>query len=151
MKNTRHSASPAKAWIITGPTSGIGHRTALEVAQHGTVVLVGRDPGRLGAVEAEIQKQDGGHAVSVVCDFSDITSVRRAAAQIIGLELPIAGLVNNVGIFPLTPAQTALGWDLTFATDHLGRSRSPRRSSPTSPTARTSSSSAPVPRIPGAN
>ncbi len=55
-----------------------------------------------------------------MCDFSDIVSVRRAAGQIIGLELPVAGLVNNAGIFPLTPAQTAQGWDLTFATDHLG-------------------------------
>lgn len=120
MQNTGHSASPAKAWIITGPTSGIGRRTALELAQHGTVVLVGRDPGRLGEVEAEIQAQDGGHAVSVVCDFSDITSVRRAAAQIVALELHIVGLLNNAGIFPATPAQTVRGWDVTFVTDHLG-------------------------------
>jgi hypothetical protein len=31
-------AASAKAWIFTGPTSGIGHRTALELAKHGTVV-----------------------------------------------------------------------------------------------------------------
>jgi NAD(P)-dependent dehydrogenase (short-subunit alcohol dehydrogenase family) len=38
-------ASPGqgKAYIITGPTSGIGYRTALELARHGTVVLVGRN------------------------------------------------------------------------------------------------------------
>jgi NAD(P)-dependent dehydrogenase (short-subunit alcohol dehydrogenase family) len=120
MQNTGHSASPARGWIITGPTSGIGRRTALEIAKHGTVILVGRDPGRLGEVEAEIRKQDGGHTVSVVCDFSDIASVRRAAAQIVALELPIAGLLNNAGIFPMTPAQTAQGWDLTFVTDYLG-------------------------------
>ena len=36
-----------KAYIITGPTSGIGRRTAFELAKHGTVVLVGpREGGR---------------------------------------------------------------------------------------------------------
>jgi NAD(P)-dependent dehydrogenase (short-subunit alcohol dehydrogenase family) len=120
MQNTGHNASPAKAWIITGPTSGIGRRTALKLAKHGTVVLVGRNPSKLDEVEAEIREQEGGHAVSVVCDFSDIASARRAAAQIVALELPIAGLVNNAGSFPMTPAQTPQGWDLTFVTDHLG-------------------------------
>jgi NAD(P)-dependent dehydrogenase (short-subunit alcohol dehydrogenase family) len=121
MQSTGRSASPAKAWIITGPTSGIGRRTALELAKHDTVVLVGRNPGKLGEVEAEIQRRDGGHVVSVVCDFSDITSARRAAAQIVALELPIAGLVNNAGMAGLpAPAQTVQGWDVTFATNHLG-------------------------------
>jgi NAD(P)-dependent dehydrogenase (short-subunit alcohol dehydrogenase family) len=38
------------------------------------------------------------HAVPVVCDLSDITSARRAAAEIAALDLPIAGLLNNAGI-----------------------------------------------------
>jgi NAD(P)-dependent dehydrogenase (short-subunit alcohol dehydrogenase family) len=111
--------NPAKAWIITGPTAGIGRRTALELAQHGTVVLVGRDRGRLAEVEQEIQAR-GGRAVSVVCDLSDVTSARRAAAEIIELDLPIAGLLNNAGIMPMRPFSSAQGWDGTFATDHLG-------------------------------
>jgi len=113
-----------KAWIITGPTSGIGRRTALELAKHGTVVLVGRSRVKLDEVEKEIQAKEiqakGGHAVSVVCDLSDITSVRRAATEITALDLPIAGLLNNAGIFPMRPFQSAQGWDGTFATDHLG-------------------------------
>jgi len=120
MNNTADTPSPAKAWIITGPTSGIGRRTALELARHGTVVLVGRDSSKLAEVEAEIQAQAGGRAVSVVGDFSDITSARRAAAEIVALDLPIAGVLNNAGIMPMTPAQTAQGWDVTFATNHLG-------------------------------
>jgi NADP-dependent 3-hydroxy acid dehydrogenase YdfG len=39
--------TPAPAWIATGPTSGIGRCAALELAQHGIVVLVGRDPDKL--------------------------------------------------------------------------------------------------------
>lgn len=114
------SAPPSKAWIITGPTSGIGRRAALELASHGTVVLAGRDPAKLSEVRAEIQARPGGHAEQVVADLSDIRSVRRAAAEIVALGLPLAGLLNNAGIMPNRPGSSAQGWDIAFATNHLG-------------------------------
>src|ERR1700722_3870613 len=113
------SASDRKAYIITGPTSGIGRLTALELAEHGAVVLVGRDRQKLGEVQKTIE-QKGRHAVSVVCDLSDIASARRAAAEIIALHLPIAGLINNAGVFPMRATKSALGFDMAFATNHLG-------------------------------
>jgi NAD(P)-dependent dehydrogenase (short-subunit alcohol dehydrogenase family) len=108
-----------RAWIITGPTAGIGRRTALELAKHGTVVLVGRNRTKLDDLEQAIRAQ-GGRAVSVVSDLSDITSARHAAAEIAALDLPIAGLLNNAGVMPTRPSRTAQGWDTTFATNHLG-------------------------------
>ena len=119
MTSTSYDGTRTRACIITGPTSGIGHRTALELAGHGTVVLAGRNPGKLGEVEKEI-RATGGRAVSVVVDLSDITSARRAAAQIAALGLPLAGLVNNAGIMPQRPFKTAQGLDGAFATNHLG-------------------------------
>jgi NAD(P)-dependent dehydrogenase (short-subunit alcohol dehydrogenase family) len=108
-----------RAYIVTGPTAGIGRQTALDLARHGTIVLAGRDPGRLDGVRGAIEGR-GGRAVSVVCDLSDPASVRRAAARIIELGLPVAGLLNNAGIMQPRPTKNALGWDMTFATDHLG-------------------------------
>src|SRR6202035_3241958 len=108
-----------KAYIVTGPTSGFGRQTALQLARHGTVVLAGRDRSKLDDVQQEIERQ-GGKAVPVVCDLSDLASVGRAAVRIIELGLPIAGLVNNAGIMQPRPTKNALGWDMTFATDHLG-------------------------------
>jgi NAD(P)-dependent dehydrogenase (short-subunit alcohol dehydrogenase family) len=108
-----------KAYIVTGPTSGIGRQTALELARHDTVVLVGRDRSKLDDVQQVIEGR-GGQAVPVVCDLSDPASVRRAAARIIELGLPIAALLNNAGVFQTRPTTNALGWDMTFATDHLG-------------------------------
>jgi NAD(P)-dependent dehydrogenase (short-subunit alcohol dehydrogenase family) len=105
--------------IITGPTSGIGRLTALELAKRGAVVLVGRDRGKLDEVQKTIE-QRGQHAVSVVCDLSDFASVRRAAAEIVALNLPIVGLLNNAGIFPMRATKNAPGWDMAFATNHLG-------------------------------
>jgi NAD(P)-dependent dehydrogenase (short-subunit alcohol dehydrogenase family) len=110
----------SNAWIITGPTSGIGRRTALELVRYGTVILVGRDPAKLAEVRAEIQARPGGHAETVVCDLSDVVSVRRAAAQVAALNLPLVGLLNNAGIMLLRPGRSAQGWDLSFATNHLG-------------------------------
>ena len=120
MSTTLLKKSPhRKAYIITGPTSGIGRATALELAKHGMVVLVGRDQGRLDAV-CKLIEQRGQQAVSVVCDLSDPASVRRAAAEIVAFDLPIAGLLNNAGIMQTRATKNALGWDMTFATNHLG-------------------------------
>ena len=113
------SSLTRNAYIITGPTSGIGRAIALKIARHGTVVLVGRDRSKLNEVQREI-RGSGGHAVPVECDLSDIAQVRRAAVEIVALQLPLAGLVNNAGIHQAQPTKSAQGWDLTFATDHLG-------------------------------
>jgi NAD(P)-dependent dehydrogenase (short-subunit alcohol dehydrogenase family) len=121
MSKTISENNPAdrRAYLITGPTSGIGLTTAFEVAKHGVVVLVGRDRGKLDEVQKAIEHR-GQHAVSVVCDLSDLASVRRAAAEIVALDLPIVGLLNNAGIFPMRATKNALGWDNAFATNHLG-------------------------------
>jgi NAD(P)-dependent dehydrogenase (short-subunit alcohol dehydrogenase family) len=113
------SPSERNAYIITGPTSGHGYRTALELAKHGTVVLVGRNPTKLDEVKKAIERR-GQHAVSVVCDLSDIKSVRQAAEEIIALRLPIVGLVNNAGLLEMRATKNAQAWDTTFATNHLG-------------------------------
>ena len=118
-KAALNNRADRKAYIITGPTSGIGRLTALELAKHGTIVLLGRDRKKLDEVE-KIIEQKGQHAVSVVCDLSDIFSVWRAAAEIVALRLPIIGLLNNAGIMQMRPTRNALGWDMTFATNHLG-------------------------------
>ena len=116
---TATSPSERNAYIITGPTSGHGYRTALELAKHGTVVLVGRNPTKLDEVKRAIERR-GQHAVSVVCDLSDIKSVGQAAEEIIALRLPVVGLVNNAGLLEMRATKNAQAWDTTFATDHLG-------------------------------
>ncbi len=116
------TASPnqsAKAFIVTGPTSGIGRACALALAKHGTIILVGRNPARLEEVRVEIARK-GQRAVPVVCDLADIRSVRRAAAEMAALGLPIAGLLNNAGIREARPTKSPQGWDMSFATNHLG-------------------------------
>jgi len=108
-----------KAYVITGPTSGVGRATALALADRGKLVLVGRDGGKLDGIKREVVRR-GGPAVTVLCDLSDLTSVRSAAARIIALRLPLAGLLNNAGVQNPHVARNVAGWDTTFATNHLG-------------------------------
>lgn len=119
MQNNTNNSTDRKAYIITGPTSGIGRAAAFEVTKQGTAILVGRSLAKLREVQKAIE-QKGGHAVSVKCDLSDMESVRRAAAEIVGLYLPIGGLLNNAGISPLRHAKSVQDWDLTCATNYLG-------------------------------
>ncbi|WP_143309226.1 SDR family NAD(P)-dependent oxidoreductase [Chitinophaga vietnamensis] len=109
----------AKAYVITGPTSGIGYATTLELAKYGAVILVGRNRDKLGQVQKTIEGL-GQKAVSIICDISDITKARSAAEQIDALKLPVAGVVNNAGIMPSKASKNAQGWDMTFATNYLG-------------------------------
>ncbi|BAV06423.1 Short-chain dehydrogenase [Filimonas lacunae] len=108
-----------KAYVITGPTSGIGYATALELSKHGIVILVGRNAEKLNKVKKVIEDM-GKNAIPVICDVSDMNSVKKAGQQIIALRLPIAGLLNNAGIMPAKATKSAQGWDKTFATNYLG-------------------------------
>ena len=119
------SPSPMKpsdgvAYIITGPTSGIGHVAALAMARYGAVILVGRNSRKLAGVQTTIE-QRGGRATSVLCDLSDLANVRHAADEIIALRVPIVGLLNNAGVMlSRNDEKTTQNLDRTFSTNHLG-------------------------------
>jgi NAD(P)-dependent dehydrogenase (short-subunit alcohol dehydrogenase family) len=116
-KQDMRNAKPA--YVVTGPTSGIGQLAALELAKHGTVILVGRDQAKLDAMQKRIAR-GGGQAVAVQCNLSDVASARRAATEIASLNLPISGVLNNAGMRESVPTKSAQDWDMTFATNHLG-------------------------------
>ena len=117
--NSNIRAPGEKAYVITGPTSGVGRATALKMANQGTLVLVGRNSAKLQDVQRAVETL-GGRAVSIVCDMSDLQSVDRAATEIKSLNLTIVGLLNNAGIQNPRVTKTAKGWDNTFVTNHLG-------------------------------
>ncbi len=61
-----------------------------------------------------------GKVRTVECDLASIASVRKAADQLLA-ELPrIHVLINNAGVFPRRRRETADGYELTFAVNHLG-------------------------------
>lgn len=85
--------------IVTGASSGIGRALALELARHGTdLVLLARREDRLRQLAGEILASTGRDALVVAGDVTD-KAVREQALQVAkdelgGLDL----LVNNAGI-----------------------------------------------------
>ena len=92
--------------IVTGGGSGIGRCTAHELAALGaTVVLMGRNAEKLAQVEAEI-REDGGVALSQVCDIREESMVTSAIDAVLQQQGRIDALVNNAGGQYRTPMKT---------------------------------------------
>ncbi len=108
--------------IVTGGGSGIGRCCAHELAALGAhVVLVGRKPDKLAAVEAEI-RADGGACEHVACDIRDEAGVRATVAGVVATHGRVHGLVNNAGgQFPSPLAEiSANGWQAVVGTNLTG-------------------------------
>ena len=108
--------------VITGTTHGIGRVSALELARAGRrVVMLCRDIPAAQDVRAGILAQVPGAAVEVVgCDLASLESVRAAAAAVRAAHPVIQLLINNAGIVSTRRRRSAEGYELTFATNHLG-------------------------------
>jgi len=108
--------------IITGTTHGIGRVTSRELARAGrTVVMLCRDPVAAEAVRAEIIGQVPGAVVHVVrCDLASLASVRASASVVLREFGPIGLLINNAGMVSSRHRMSVDGYELTFASNHLG-------------------------------
>lgn len=109
--------------LITGGGTGIGLRTARELAQLGArVVLAGRGMERLQEAAATI-KQAGGQVLALECNIRDEEQVRDCVRQACEFgEGRIDYLVNNAGgQFP-SPAEdiSAKGWKAVIETNLTG-------------------------------
>jgi NAD(P)-dependent dehydrogenase (short-subunit alcohol dehydrogenase family) len=108
--------------VITGTTHGIGRVTARELARAGrTVVMLCRDVAAGRAVREEILQGVPGGTVHVVrCDLASLASVRETAAAVRRDFPAIALLINNAGMVSVRHRMSVDGFELTFATNHLG-------------------------------
>ena len=116
--------------LVTGATGSIGGGAAVALAKRGArVVLLGRrletledeaDSIRVALSEARIECQDTDIATLVV-DFSDMKSVRLAAAEAMNRFPKIHGLILSVGVLKQNgPNILPSGHELMFATNVMG-------------------------------
>jgi NAD(P)-dependent dehydrogenase (short-subunit alcohol dehydrogenase family) len=108
--------------VITGATHGIGRVTSRELARAGkTVVMLCRDVTAARAVRSEIVRHAPRARIEVVrCDLASLASVREAAAAVRRDYPPLGLLVNNAGMVSTRHRTSVDGFELTFATNHLG-------------------------------
>ena len=101
-----------KRAIVTGGASGIGRETARVLADAGADVTIGvRDLDAGTKVAAEIG------ARAALLDLADQGSVQAFATAWTG---PLDILVLNAGVMATPLGRTKEGWELQFATNHLG-------------------------------
>jgi NAD(P)-dependent dehydrogenase (short-subunit alcohol dehydrogenase family) len=105
--------------IVTGGSSGIGVETARALASAGAeVTLAVRDVDAGRRTAAGITAATGNYPVLTArLDLADVGSVREFAS---GWTKPLDILVNNAGVMATPERRTSQGWELQFATNHLG-------------------------------
>lgn len=111
-----------KVVLVTGANSGIGKVTATELAKRGATVLMGaRNRERGEAALRDVKSASGSDNVKLVFgDVSSLASVRSLAADVLATEPRLDVLVNNAGLMLGQRQVSADGYELTFATNHLG-------------------------------
>lgn len=109
-----------KKVVITGGASGIGIETARAFASVGAnVTLAVRRLYAAAPVIADLRQSSGNDSIGAMeLDLADRQSIAAFAAAWSG---PLDVLVNNAGIMALPQLErTAEGWEMQFATNHLG-------------------------------
>jgi NAD(P)-dependent dehydrogenase (short-subunit alcohol dehydrogenase family) len=87
-----------KVAVVTGGNRGIGFAIARALCNESCrVIIAGRDPKRLDAAKAELQRT-GGEISGVQCDVSDSAQVEKLFASVQARYSTVDILVNNAGI-----------------------------------------------------
>ena len=108
--------------LITGGNSGLGLAAARVLAARGATVVLGcRSAHNAARAREDILGTTPAARVEVgVVDVSSLGSVREFAATV-GRRLPVPDvLINNAGIMATPRASTVDGFEMQFATNHLG-------------------------------
>jgi NAD(P)-dependent dehydrogenase (short-subunit alcohol dehydrogenase family) len=108
--------------VVTGANTGVGFEIAAALAGRGAeVVLAVRDPNKGRAAAAQIVSNHPRATVTVQqLDLGALDSIRGAARQLRGDFDHIDLLINNAGVMGTPKSTTTDGYELQFATNHLG-------------------------------
>jgi len=97
-----------KIAVVTGASSGIGRRLALDLAERGaTVIGLARRQEVLAEVEKLLQSSTAGSSTEV-CDVGDTPSFQHVLGQVEKQHGRIDILINDAGIGQLTPVEEGL-------------------------------------------
>lgn len=108
--------------MVTGANGGIGKPIAICLAKMGAkVVLVARDRKKGEAALNEVVGSSGRKdAELMLCDISDMQSIRDFVREFVDSHSHLNVLVNTAAVFTEKRVVTREGYELMFATNYLG-------------------------------
>lgn len=110
-----------KTAFVTGASGGLGAETARALASKGaSVTLAVRNLDKGEAVAADIRDATGSAVDVVELELASLPSVRACAAAWLERHGPLNLLINNAGVMACPLTRVDNGWELQFATNHLG-------------------------------
>jgi retinol dehydrogenase-12 len=114
-----------KVAVVTGASSGIGEEAARVFALRGAhVVLAVRKVAAAEAVKGVIKTANPNAKVDIMeLDLSSLQSVDKFVENFRATSLPLNILLNNAGVMMCPFTLSADGYELQFATNHLGHFR----------------------------
>jgi NAD(P)-dependent dehydrogenase (short-subunit alcohol dehydrogenase family) len=102
--------------IVTGGYSGLGLETVKALAGAGAHVIVpARRPDAAKEALADVPNTEVDEL-----DLSDLDSVRAFARRFLDSDRSLDILINNAAVMAAPEARVGPGWELQFATNHLG-------------------------------
>lgn len=125
-KCTAATRLDGKTAIVTGSNTGIGKVTVNELAKRGArVIMACRSLERAEKAAEDIRSNlkdnpKSGEVLIRQLDLTSLKSVRKCAQEILDSEPAIHLLINNAGIMMCPRQLTEDGYELQFATNHLG-------------------------------
>ena len=108
--------------LVTGASSGLGAESARALAAHGaSVVMTGRDVPKTERIAEQIRSSTGNPAVEVMqLELEKPASVRAFAKAFLSRHRALHQLIGNAGVMACPLQRTVEGWEMQFATNHLG-------------------------------
>lgn len=105
-----------KIVVITGGHSGIGLETTRVLSEKGATVIVGaRDMDKANHALSQLK-----NVLILPLDLSQPTSIDRFCQKILSENPKIDILINNAGIMATPETKDERGYEIQFATNHLG-------------------------------
>uniref|UniRef100_A0A1B6HK17 Uncharacterized protein n=1 Tax=Homalodisca liturata TaxID=320908 RepID=A0A1B6HK17_9HEMI len=125
-KCTSTARLDGKTAVVTGCNTGIGKYTVLDLYGRGARVVMAcrniekAEETRKWIIEQKAGQKGVGELAVCHLDLSSLSSVHECAEKLYNEEMRINILINNAGVMMCPRLLTTDGYELQFATNHLG-------------------------------